>query len=286
MVTIFSSPRPFLDAHISMIQRNAIRSWLALRPRPQVLLLGDDAGVADVAREFSVTHIGEVDTDKRGIPMRSSMFRLAHDSAVHDHLCIINADIIILGNLCDALKRIPLEQFVAAGRRYDLAVRESIAFENGDWRTNLRAQTRQEGTLRGPSAIDYAVYSKSIVPIVMPPFPVNSFGWDPWFLFEHRRRGIPVVNLSQMVSVVHQKHESREQARLKQARWRKNADAMAALQRAGGFSSMMTLREADYVLTRSGLRRPLSNRILSTLSTTRVYRGVLGCKRHLQRFRS
>ena len=282
MLTIFTSLRPFVDPHVVVIQRNAIRSWLALNPRPQVLLMGDDAGVDDVAREFAVQHVPDVRKDRDGIPMRSSMCELAHAAAEHELLCIINSDILILDGLYDALRSIPLHRFVAAGRRHDLDVRDEIAMDADDWRSRLRTKADRTGSLRGPSTMDYVVYSRSIAPPVLPPFPMRSAGWDPWFLYAHRRRGIPVVDVTPVVNVVHQNHESRADVRNKKKAWRNDPDAMAALRRAGGFSSMMTLREADYVLTPSGLRRPFVNRLLSSLLRTGVYRRTLALKRHLQ----
>ena len=53
MLTLFTMPRLFRD-HIAVIQRNAIRSWTLLRPRCEIILCGDDAGVASTAAELSV----------------------------------------------------------------------------------------------------------------------------------------------------------------------------------------------------------------------------------------
>lgn len=261
------------------MQRNAIQSWLALRPRPQIILIGDDAGVTEVAREFSVMHVRDVEKNAFGMPMRSSMCRIAHAAADHDLLCVINSDIIVLDHFRDALSGIPLERFVAAGRRHDLDVDKPINTESERWRSEMRERMRNEGTLRSPSTLDYVIYSRSITPPVLPPFPMNSFGWDPWFLYAHRRRGIPIVNVSQMIDIVHQNHQLGEDARRRLKAWGKDPQAMAELRAAGGFSSMMTLREADYVLTREGLQRPPRNRILSRLVTTFPYRKALGLKR-------
>lgn len=281
-MTLFSTMRPFVEAHTILIQRNAIQSWLALRPRPQIILMGDDVGIAEIAREFSVQHVPDVEKNDRGIPMRSSMCRIAHAAADHELLCIINSDIIVLDHFFNALSSISLEQFVAAGRRYDLDVDEAIDAESDDWQSTLRARMHNEGALNGPSTLDYVVYPKSITPPVLPPFPMNSLGWDPWFLYAHRRRGIPVVNATQVIDVIHQNHQSYDDWRRRWKAWFKDPRAMTALRAAGGFSSMMTLREADYVLTRDGLRRPLRNRILSSLVTTFPYRKALGLKRRME----
>ena len=285
MVTFFSSPRPFKEAHTIIIQHNAIRSWLSLRPQPQILLMGDDEGVSEVAKEYSIDHVPDVELDQNKIPMRSSMCAIARQVAEYDMLCIINSDIIILDNFVRGLEAIDLDRFVAAGRRYDLTVEREIEFANPSWRTLLSEDIAQNGALHGPSAIDYVVYPKDMMPMILPPFPMNMPGWDPWFLYEHKRNGIPVVDLSQLVRVVHQNHETKRENAAKQRRWRTDSQSMRKLSSIGGFENMMTLREADYIVSRLGMRRPGSvGRILSALATTTPYRKVLGLKRRLQRF--
>ena len=50
MITVFSIPKPF-TGDIALIQRNAVRSWSALGPDVQVVLVGDESGIADAAHE-------------------------------------------------------------------------------------------------------------------------------------------------------------------------------------------------------------------------------------------
>ena len=49
MITFFSTPKPF-RGHIGVIQRNAIQSWRLTHPDAEVILFGDEAGAAEVAR--------------------------------------------------------------------------------------------------------------------------------------------------------------------------------------------------------------------------------------------
>ncbi len=49
MLTLFSIPKAF-DGHLGTIQRNAVRSWTSLGPGVQVVLVGDEPGVAAGAR--------------------------------------------------------------------------------------------------------------------------------------------------------------------------------------------------------------------------------------------
>jgi hypothetical protein len=55
MLTIFSIPKPF-RGHIAVIQRNAIRSWKTVNPECQIILFGDEEGVAEIAAELRVQH--------------------------------------------------------------------------------------------------------------------------------------------------------------------------------------------------------------------------------------
>lgn len=60
-ITVFTIPKPF-EGHIGTIQRNAIQSWCNLKPRPDVILFGDEKGVGDAAEyfktfEYILTHI-------------------------------------------------------------------------------------------------------------------------------------------------------------------------------------------------------------------------------------
>ena len=283
MLTLFTTLRPFTDAHAELIQCNAIRSWIALEPKPQIVLMGDDAGVAEVAREFGLLHLPKVETNQEGVPMRSSMCQLARQVAEHELLCIINGDIIILDGFYEALKHIRLEQFVAAGCRYNLEIRDAIDFNDVDWRTSLQTRLDQEGELFSPSAIDYAIYSRSISPPILPPFPMAHGDWDPWFLFQYQQRGIPVVNLSHVVTIVHQNHEAPEETKRKRRKWYWSAEGRMTVRQMGGFSSMITLREADYVMTGNGLERPpLPYYLLSRLGRYRTWRSALACRRRLK----
>ena len=283
MLTLFTALRPFTDVHAALIQRNAIGSWVALEPTPQIVLMGDDAGVAEVAQEFGLLHLPGVETNEKGVPMRSSMCQLARRVAEHELMCIINGDIIILDGFYEALQRVRLKQFVAAGRRYNLDIHDAVDFHDADWSAKLQNRLDQEGELFGPSAIDYVVYSRNISPPVLPPFPMADGDWDPWFLFQHQQQGIPVVNLNHVVTVIHQNHETPEDAKRKRRKWYRSAEGKTTVRQTGGFSSMITLREADYVMTSNGLERPpLPYRLLSRLARYQTWRNALACKRQLQ----
>jgi len=70
LITLFSAPKPFTNSHIAMIQRNAIKSWTLL-PDVEVILLGEEAGLAEAAKELGVKHISNVARNESGTPLDS-----------------------------------------------------------------------------------------------------------------------------------------------------------------------------------------------------------------------
>ncbi len=52
LITLFTAPKAFKDAHISLIQHNALRSWQALGDQVAVVLIGDEEGIAEAAAEY------------------------------------------------------------------------------------------------------------------------------------------------------------------------------------------------------------------------------------------
>jgi hypothetical protein len=50
MITFYTTCKPFNNKRIIQIQHDAISSWLQLTPRPNVVVMGRDAGTADFCR--------------------------------------------------------------------------------------------------------------------------------------------------------------------------------------------------------------------------------------------
>src|SRR5207245_9622872 len=98
MITFFATPKPF-TGHIAVIQRNAITSWTVLRPRPLIVLVGDDQGTAEIAGDLGLGHIPVVRSNEYGTPLVEDIFATAEARASVDLFCYINADFMILGDL-------------------------------------------------------------------------------------------------------------------------------------------------------------------------------------------
>ena len=101
-ITIFTAPKPFKETHVSLIQRNAIQSWVALGPEVEVILMGKEEGIAEAAGELGVRHRPDVACNLLGTPLISSMYDLARQSNDSPLLMCINADIILFPDILEA----------------------------------------------------------------------------------------------------------------------------------------------------------------------------------------
>src|SRR5512140_3536322 len=132
-LTIFTAPKPFTNPHIALIQRNAICSWINLGPRVEVILIGEEDGLAEVAAELGVKHLPNVARTASGTPLVSSMFDLARQNSTSPLLACVNADILLMPDFVDSalIAAQQAQRFLMVGQRWDLDVREPLGFTPG-----------------------------------------------------------------------------------------------------------------------------------------------------------
>lgn len=207
LLSLFTAPKPFADPHIRTIQRNAIRSWLALGPEVEVFLVGEETGMAETAAEFGVPHLPDVARNEVGTPLVSSIFALARAASESDVLCYLNADILLLPGFVASVRRVAAQaqNFLVVGRRWDLEVRRELEFGPG-WDDRLRQELRVGGELHRPAGSDYFVFPRHLF-AEMPPFAIGRAGWDNWMIYRAREQGWPVVDATADIPVVHQNHD-------------------------------------------------------------------------------
>jgi hypothetical protein len=206
LITLFSAPKPFTDPHITLIQRNALKSWTLL-PDVEVILLGDETGLAEAAREVGVTHIPQVTRNTNGVPLISSMFQLAREHSQSDLLCIVNADMILMPDFVEAVKQVKglRSEFVLLSQRWDLDVTAPLDF-SADWGRGLRSTVNGQGRLHRPAGSDFFLFPKSCYQDI-PDFTIGRAGWDNWMIYKARREGWAVIDCTPSVMIVHQNHD-------------------------------------------------------------------------------
>ncbi len=206
LITLFSAPKPFTDHHIAMIQRNAIKSWTLL-PDVEVILLGEETGLAEAAKELGVKHIPNVARNEAGVPLISSMFQLARESSNSDLLCIINADMILMSDFVEAARRSCMlrDKFVLLSQRWDYDIASPINFAEG-WESQLRESVRKQNQLHRPAGSDFFLFPKPCYENV-PTFTIGRAGWDNWMIYKARAEKWAVIDCTPSVMIVHQNHD-------------------------------------------------------------------------------
>ena len=224
LLTLFSAPKPFTNPHIAMIQRNAIKSWTLL-PDVEVILLGEEEGLAQAAKELGVKHLPTVARNESGTPLISSMFQLARDASQRsnsDLLCIINADMILMPDFVEAAKQVltlksrslllgnrqqavKLQNFVLLSQRWDYDITTLLYFTEG-WEARLRESVRKQNQLHRPVGSDFFLFPKSCYQDI-PDFTIGRAGWDNWMIYNARQQKWPVIDCTPSVMIVHQTHD-------------------------------------------------------------------------------
>ena len=207
LLTVFTAPKPFTNPHIALIQRNALRSWMALGPAVQIALIGQEQGMTEVAREYGLLHLPEVQCNALGTPLVSSIFELGRSVNSSPFLAYVNADILLFPETITAVEELGkrMERFLLVGQRWDLEVKEALDF-SGDWAAALRERMRRQGKLHVRAGSDYFIFPRECFTEI-PPFSVGRAGWDNWMIYFARKQGWPVVDGSGMLDVIHQSHD-------------------------------------------------------------------------------
>ena len=205
MLSIFTIPKPFVG-HIGVIQRNAVRSWLALRPACEITLFGDEEGTAACAAELGVRHVAKVACNEFGTPLLSDTFEQAEDAAGFPHLCYVNCDIILPAALTESVRRVPFPAFLMTGRRMYVDVDSELDFGDPKRALETEAELEAKGTLRFSTGTDFFVFTNGAFG-KLPPFAVGRPGWDNWMVFRARQLHLPVVDASPQMLAFHQNHD-------------------------------------------------------------------------------
>ena len=250
MLTLFSIPKAF-RGHIGVIQRNAIKSWTLLQPRPEIVLFGKDEGTAEVARELGIQHILDVATNEFGTPLLDDLFRKAEAAAHFATLCYINADIILQSSFLRAVdlvqKQLPKSLLVS--KRINLAITEPLAFDPG-WEGAIKHHAHVSGADEHYSGIDVFVFPKGMYPSV-PDFAIGRLWFDHWLIKAVRLQDLPVIDASRISPLLHQNHDYNHVPGGAEQVWR-GKEAERNFQLYGSVRHAYTLLDVTHELTRSG----------------------------------
>lgn len=252
-ITLCTAPKPFTDPLIARIQVNALRSWRALEPEVEAVVIGEEAGAEEAARQTGCRYVASVERNAQGTPLIRSIFDQARAVSASPILAYANADIILLDDFVEAVGRVAAQMrlFLLAARRWDLRIEGELRPGPG-WEAHLREAIRSDGRRHPPAGSDLFVFPRDCY-IDIPALTVGRAGWDNWMIYEARRRRWPVVDMSEAITVVHQDHDYRHLPGGRPHYRLPETDENVRL--AGGRRAILSLTDADYVWRRGKARR-------------------------------
>jgi len=251
-LTLYTWPESFADPHSAKIQRNAVRSWLRLEPRPEILVFGDEPGVKEYCQEFGLRRVADRLEVIDGTVRIRDMAESAERQSDASFYCFINADIILTDSLLRALERISsLPHFLLGASPWNVDITEDLTFDPG-WQETLEKQARVQNDLRSRAASDFFVYRKgylSAAPslIMGRPYVDNGLMWYA------RKRGDALVDGTPGIFTVHQNHDYRhfgDKANQKLM----TPGALLNLKVLGARNRLYTWANATHHYTKAGLR--------------------------------
>lgn len=258
LLTLFTAPKPFTNPHISIIQRNAILSWKNL-PDVEVILMGHEPGMEEVAAEYGVRYLPEVAYSEFGTPLLSSMFQWACKVSDSPLMMVTNADVIYLPDLIAAARQAmgQAPRFLMLGQRWDMEINQIFDFGPG-WEDRLQAgiAAGEQGLLKAsrhpPLGSDYFIYPRDCF-TDLPDFAIGRSGWDNWMIYRTRILRWPAIDASDAITVIHQNHDyshlpgNRPPYRL--------PETLKNVRLAGGRRTILLLTDTDHTMHNGQIHR-------------------------------
>jgi 2-polyprenyl-3-methyl-5-hydroxy-6-metoxy-1,4-benzoquinol methylase len=254
-LTLCTTCKP-LRGRAAVSQGNALRSWARLGPGVEVVVLGDEPGVAEICAELGFRCVPEIPRNAWGTPVVSGLFELARREARGELVGWVNSDIILTPDLLPALARVRerFERFLLLVRRWNVDLEADWDYAAPDSEERLRRFAREHGELE-PSygGMDVFVFPRS-VELPLPPFAIGRGRWDSALIYQARRLGIPVIDATEAVLSLHQNHDyvhidGGTQSQIKGPEAQQNEEML------GGEAFIFTALNATHRLTPDGLER-------------------------------
>ena len=224
-MTIFASPRPYSGDGDPQLR--ALRSWLALKNAPQVVLIGRHPTFVDIATAHAprVSVETEYDSNFLGTPLFHSILHRALAARTR-FAVFLTADILLFDDVVDATLRVArrFSGFVATAARWDVTAwpfdEPDGGATHGDAAALLAAvrdHVRRTGMLHSYGGTDVWLWDTQVVngtqlplPLhsgLMPPFTYGRGKYDNWLNHAiETTRLRPLVDITTAATTVHVQH--------------------------------------------------------------------------------
>ena len=265
-LTLFSIPKSF-DGEVAVHQHNALVSWSELAV--EIVLLGREPGVAEVARAFGAVHLPDVRVNEFDTPLLDDAFAQVDARLGPGLRCFVNADIVLFPGLVSVAEHATTPALLIGGT-LELEVEGRV---DAQQLPALAERARAVGTPRGAAAVDYFVFPSGLFGPI-PPFAVGRAGLDNWLIWRARQVA-RVIDVSDCVLAVHQTHGyGHLQGGVAQAYY--GEEAARNIELAGGRRHIYTRHDASHRLLPNGVVRRNPAAVLRSGETMRKVAWKLG----------
>ncbi|MCM2370254.1 hypothetical protein [Aporhodopirellula aestuarii] len=253
LLTLFTVLKPFVgeaDVH----QRNAIASWRALSPDVEVILISDSSIPADIRAECNCYRATKM--NRYGTPLLDGVFRLAAEQGRGSMRAFVNADIILDGRFVRAAEQLlesGLKSWLAIGQRTELDVPEIVDHTTDEWIAECFRRLDCDGTHASIVCKDYFIFPADLFRDV-PAFAIGRGNWDSWMVWQSKASQIPVVDISEVAPVIHQKHGYNHVSGGRFSAYVSGPEARENQRLAGG-RNLLSGSTADWKMDANGIHR-------------------------------
>jgi len=261
MLTFFTTAKAF-RGHDGIIQRNALHSWKRLHPDVEVILFGDEEGVAEACADLELRHEPRVERHESGAKRLDYIFSRAQEISHDEYCCFVNCDIILMPDFVEAFERARAwrQQFLLVAQRWDTNITTPIDFADGQWFDKLRQFAEATAFRQDEFWIDLFLFRRGQY-LDMPPLLVGHCYWDSWMIWNALHKDVAVLDSTSFVMPIHQNHGYNPAfGRVKGIP--DDALSLHNLKLIGGLNRVRHIKSSTHRLDRGGgIHRRLSHRL-------------------------
>lgn len=204
-LVIFTLPKSFKSKHITLIQSNAIGSWMQIEPKPRIILFGTDPSIHRFAKRYHLEYY-PVRSNSRGTPYVSDAFARVQRIVKSGHFLYLNSDVVLPPTFHQVRRILPESDYLICGQRHDLELNWLLNFQSRNWWTELKSMASTKATPHPKLGSDYFIFNRGAIR-PMPDFLVGRIGWDNWLLSYALKHKLLAIDGSDFIYVLHQQHD-------------------------------------------------------------------------------
>lgn len=204
---LFSIPKP-MCGEAERLQHNAFESWRRLGDTLQIILLGNEPGIAQAAAHYGFDHLPALATNPQGTPLVSDALTRVRQHSDAAWLMYTNADILFdhsLSTAIAALQKNVGSRFLGIGQRLESDLTVDLRGWPDAEMTAWMAAQRRSGLWASVVCKDFFLFPRHLYQAI-PAFAVGRGNWDNWMVYQAHRCGMPVIDLTAHLTAVHQPH--------------------------------------------------------------------------------